>query len=46
MKRGAVLRVGAALATTAVALAACSAMIPVNISGAGTAGRDLRRRSR
>ncbi|WP_313576107.1 hypothetical protein [Brevundimonas sp.] len=33
MKRGAVLRVGAALATTAVALAACSAMIPVNISG-------------
>ncbi|WP_046653287.1 hypothetical protein [Brevundimonas diminuta] len=33
MKRGAVWRVGAALATTAVALAACSAMIPVNISG-------------
>lgn len=33
MKHGAVLRVGAALAAVAAALAACSAMIPVNISG-------------
>lgn len=33
MKHGAVLRVGAALAAVASALAACSAMIPVNISG-------------
>jgi len=33
MKRGAVLRIGAVLGTAAVVLAACSAMIPVNISG-------------
>lgn len=33
MKRGAVLRVGVALATVAAMLAACSAMIPVHISG-------------
>lgn len=33
MKHDAVLRVGAALATGAGVLAACSAMIPVNISG-------------
>ena len=33
MKRGAVLRLGAVLATATAGLAACSAMIPVNISG-------------
>jgi len=33
VKRGAVLRAGAVLATVAAMLAACSAMIPVHISG-------------